>query len=422
MIVSRPTVQNPDAFAASTDVTRDNRQTTNTHQPQQNKRRSVSSESEGSTRQRVDAPRKRISISNTIPRTLPRTATSPSGNQVSGSEQLEPPSWYKVMKKDTSRSNVATGVDLELARLKKLISDCAKAAAGQRAPLSPKEHESIIEAIHKAMFFTVTPKLVRNNFLLHTESGLPVLFHPSSQACHNLPYYINIDAEELYDDWCKEMFEPNLLRGIIVGKGKNAALGRDKGTVDNLDKDYRYRVKGTYFGEKPAEHGQRKILPGEWWPTQLCTVRDGAHNSTIAGISGKSGYGAYSIVISGDEKYPDKDEGDEVWYCGTDSVDGQKTAATQLMVESVNNHPVRVIRSSGAKNKNYAPKAGYRYDGLYEVRGYEILDEEIQRCRFHLVRRPGQVPIRAGDGPESRPTPQEQYHYNMIKSTKVFLA
>ncbi len=38
---------------------------------------------------------------------------------------------------------------------------------------------------------------------------------------------------------------------------------------------------------------------GDWWPMQICTLRDGVHGARISGISGDSNSGAYSVVLSG---------------------------------------------------------------------------------------------------------------------------
>ena len=83
------------------------------------------------------------------------------------------------------------------------------------------------------------------------------------------------------------------------------------------------------------------------------------------------------------------------------------------MLESVNNHPVRLIRSHKA-DTDYSPKFGFRYDGLYDVTAVKQIDPKHsirQRHRFKLVRRTGQDPIRGGRGPEARPTAQEIKQY-----------
>lgn len=92
---------------------------------------------------------------------------------------------------------------------------------------------------------------------------------------------------------------------------------------------------------------------------------------------------------------------------------GEPTAYTSRMLESVNNEPVRLIRSHNAHSR-FSPEYGFRYDGLYNVVGSEELDPKgstRQRHRFKLVRVGGQDPIRGGSGPEKRPTMQEINEY-----------
>lgn len=137
------------------------------------------------------------------------------------------------------------------------------------------------------------------------------------------------------------------------------------------------------------------------WPAQLCTMRDGAHGAAIAGISGRVGEGAFSVIIAGGndasgQPYPNVDNGDEIHYCGTDSTNGIPSDGTNRLRESAENgKPVRVLRSHNLKNE-YAPEIGFRYDGLYKIFGSEMMDpsdSKRQRFRFRMVRLPGQDPV-----------------------------
>lgn len=70
------------------------------------------------------------------------------------------------------------------------------------------------------------------------------------------------------------------------------------------------------------------------------------------------------------------------------------------MLESVNHHPVRVLRSHNLPLDNpHRPEKGYRYDGLYDVVGHELVDATKQAYRFHLIRQPEQLPIRSKTNP-----------------------
>lgn len=61
---------------------------------------------------------------------------------------------------------------------------------------------------------------------------------------------------------------------------------------------------------------------------------------------------------------------------------------------------LRVLRSASLPaNNTYRPARGLRYDGLYRIIGYEILDPKTAMYRFSLSRLGGQGPIRSsGEG------------------------
>lgn len=45
--------------------------------------------------------------------------------------------------------------------------------------------------------------------------------------------------------------------------------------------------------------GHNGLTVGQWWPFQICALRDGAHGSMMSGIAGGENEGAFSIVVSG---------------------------------------------------------------------------------------------------------------------------
>lgn len=194
------------------------------------------------------------------------------------------------------------------------------------------------------------------------------------------------------------------MRGIKLGK---RAFLEEKGTGDSIEPGYKGQIPA-------AQYGHNGLVNGQWWPLWVCALRDGAHGHMMQGISGRTGKGAFSCVISSGEEYDNVDNGDEVLYCGTDSTDGKVSEHTKWMLESVKNgRPVRFIRSHNLRSE-YAPKEGLRYDGLYDVVSYDNVDGPDslrQRHRFRLVRCAGQDPIRGGDSPATRPTWQEIEKY-----------
>jgi len=102
------------------------------------------------------------------------------------------------------------------------------------------------------------------------------------------------------------------------------------------------------------------------------------HRPLIAGISGSEKEGADSIVLSGGYE-DDEDLGDELIYTGhggRDAESGRQAAHQRLKRgnfalahSSIEGLPVRVIRGASL-DSIYAPRIGYRYDGLYMVNDY----------------------------------------------------
>ncbi|KAK0354686.1 hypothetical protein LTR94_011397 [Friedmanniomyces endolithicus] len=306
-----------------------------------------------------------------------------------------PPAWYNKLKPGSRRNPDEANASTLLGRLRSDIKKCRGATGAQMEQL----FVTIRDELHILAFTKVSGQLLRENRMLHNEDGLPQIFDEAFSNGLRFPWDVRADAEELYNKWCLQDFDTDLLRGIKLGKPGSKNVGK---TVDSIDREYKGRAFAKF-------HGNGLLINGQWWPTQLTTVRDGAHGLPIAGISGTAGEGAYSCIMSAGHGYEDEDHGEWVLYCGTDSKDGTVTDYTQRMLESVENgKPVRLIRSHELKSP-FAPEIGFRYDGLYKVMSFERLDDETstrQRHRFRLERLADQAPIR-GEGPAKRPTKQE---------------
>ncbi|KAF2170153.1 hypothetical protein M409DRAFT_51907 [Zasmidium cellare ATCC 36951] len=350
--------------------------------------------------------KKKASISTSSPAT-PKSPDGPS-------ELRQPPEWYRKLKVTGIRDKQDAEADPLLNGLKNQI----RKAQDQRSGLQAVFNEAR-DRLHKIAFTQVTKQGLRNTRILDNENGLPQIFDGKYDRGVSWPFDIKADAEELYNKWCREDFETDLMRGINCGKPKT---GKDK---DKNDRSSDSLLEG-YPRPDTLKYGNGKLLNGQWWPTQLTCLRDGAHASTQAGIAGGSideGEGAYSCIMSGGHEYnDDEDHGEWVLYCGTDSKDGQTTEATKRMINSVGKKPVRLIRSHNL-NSPWAPIKGFRYDGLYDVVDKERIDPPGHvraRHRFKLVRREGQDPIRGGDGPERRPTAQEVKAYEKDKHLRGF--
>lgn len=179
----------------------------------------------------------------------------------------------------------------------------------------------------------------------------------------------------------------DLMRGIRITRGP--AGGRT------------YALDPTFPKKEAAVVGANGLQVGDWWPFQICALRDGAHGSRMGGIHGR-GDGAYSVVISGAYDDSDTDLGNTVFYSGSRGAPEPGTrkeavltnASKSLMMSKTRGRPVRLLRAAKG-NSAFAPKVGIRYDGLYRVVDYsqQETSEGIAYWRFTLERLPGQVPI-----------------------------
>ena len=106
---------------------------------------------------------------------------------------------------------------------------------------------------------------------------------------------VKADAKTLLKLWTDEKFDAFLLRGIALEK---------------RGKLLHQTVMDSYEGKKsPSIIGANGLTNGDWVPNRVCAIRDGFHGEREAGIHGKSGVGAYSIVLAAGG-YADKDNGD----------------------------------------------------------------------------------------------------------------
>jgi hypothetical protein len=294
--------------------------------------------------------------------------------------------------------------DLESLRvLITLQRKCAEAAKAHSIEDVQKYHSELRNRLHQMEFYDfLSGVLIRKSRILEDE-GLPAIFDgPPGRY----PWDIRADSRMLYHRWAVGQLDPHLLRGIEDKKLTNSDGKTFKSR--SFAPDYRGRVSPNYVGEGPLTNGM-------WWPLQICAMRDGAHGETEAGIHGQVGRGAFSIVVS-DGGYHNVDRGTHLEYCGTAGADGEASAGTKLLKESFAlGQPLRVLRSSHLGLGNpYRPAKGLRYDGLYEIRGFEILEAGTAMHRFSLERCAGQDPIRYRDV-YARPTPEELAAYAKVR-------
>lgn len=357
-----------------------------------------------------DARRPSFSALSSLPKIQKRTnvASPQSPERVEGGQpSSRPPKWYKDMPFPTSRNKNDSNVDILLQSLRTQMEKPKK--ENMRETELQQVFAEVRNKLHSIIFQQVNEQVLRRNRTLDNANGLPRIFDPAFDNGIKWPYDVQADAQELYIKWCRKVFETDIMRGI---KTVNSVKGSKNDGGASIDRSYEGTVSSNYYGAGDLTNGQ-------WWPFQICALRDGAHGVIQGGIYGENGKGAYSCILSGGvdssgKRYPDEDDGDYLWYCGTDSDNGTPTAYTQRMLESADNgKSIRLIRSHNA-HSDYAPEFGFRYDGLYRVAGFKRVDPEKsirQRHIFKLMREPGQDPIRGGVGPQKRPTAQEIEEY-----------
>lgn len=197
----------------------------------------------------------------------------------------------------------------------------------------------------------------------------------------------------------------DLMRGIRITRGPKG--GRT------------YALDPSYPKVNAAVVGANGLKVGDWWPFQICALRDGGHGSRMGGIHGR-GDGAYSVVISGAYDDADSDFGDTVYYSGSRGTPepGVKkeavmtNASKSLVMSEHRGRPVRLFRA--AKNhSSFAPKVGIRYDGLYRVASHsqQETNEGVGYWRFTLQRLEDQPPIDL-----SKPSIEERKEYARMMS------
>lgn len=146
------------------------------------------------------------------------------------------------------------------------------------------------------------------------------------------------------------------------------------------------RDKAPRFGEIP------KVPEKTTFPDRRAVAARGTHRAPQSGIVGTKESGAESIVLSGG--YEDRDHGDLIIYTGHGGLDGNgERIASQTFDDSGNaalrtslleGGLVRVIRGAHEGSK-FAPAAGYRYEGLYQVESADyVRSGDFWICQFRM--------------------------------------
>ncbi|KAI8951586.1 hypothetical protein F4801DRAFT_544454 [Xylaria longipes] len=197
--------------------------------------------------------------------------------------------------------------------------------------------------------------------------------------------------------------------------------------VDTSGKRKDYRLRADIPRKSAKVYGHNDIALGTWYPFQINALFWGAHGARMAGIAGSVTSGAWSIVVAGTYEDLDTDNGDTLYYSGSNShnnTDPRRAApasqGTKALHASIaTRNPVRVLRSGGAfgtRNQNpYLPSCGLRYDGLYRVVHFQqrINQNGGLYDQFKLARLPDQTPLDELRG--SSPTPKQVFALDRLR-------
>ncbi|KAG8533905.1 uncharacterized protein KY384_001646 [Bacidia gigantensis] len=310
----------------------------------------------------------------TAPKTRP-AATESTILQDEAPASVIIPAWYPTV---VAPQNAYRSESVTLRRVNTLFNNYTDSPVPQNGP------ENILRSyLQKMALFNLQGKekgVIKKSRLLVDGSLHNIMNHST------LPIDIRQAAEYLQKRWWKGDTDPDLMRGIKRATSKTQKDANH--TTYTIDTEFQHRVSCNYVG-------QGDLHVGQWWPLMICAGRDGAHGEIEAGIHGLNKTGALSIVISG-AGYADIDDGDHIQYCGTVSSNPpEPSSSTKLMLTAHKEHQsLRVLRSAKGKNTTYRPKKGLRYDGLYTIKSFEIIDKATALHRFSLERDEGQDPIR----------------------------
>ena len=179
-----------------------------------------------------------------------------------------------------------------------------------------------------------------------------------------------------------------------------------------------YSISSRFSARDCNVAGNNGLSVGDWWPMQLCALRDGAHGARISGIAGSKWNGAFSIVVSGQYEDLDADRGSTLYYSGSQALENKDpdvpvismyTEAMRLSFQL--RRSIRVLRSSRCRSR-YSPSKGLRYDGLYTITGEETRANTHGGAyiRFQLERNKEQPEIDM-----KRPTQAEKRLYDRVR-------
>lgn len=150
---------------------------------------------------------------------------------------------------------------------------------------------------------------------------------------------------------------------------RTSGLLRREGIVNYSDGNAPTRRRDDVIGQVPG------IDPSARFESRRHLLHAGVHRDLMKGIAGNQEDGAESILLNGGYE-DDADIGDTVVYTGhggRDDKTGKQTSDQKLERGNLalarsfyGGRPIRVVRGPSQPGP-HAPKAGFRYDGLFHV-------------------------------------------------------
>ena len=182
------------------------------------------------------------------------------------------PQWYNTV---SSKERFSRGDLQDLKYFFTLVSNVKKDATMSKD--LTESYSRIRQRLQVMEFFPfLSLMLVKKSGLLEDE-GLPLIFENRVRGVH-FPSDIRADADILFRKWMSGQIDPHLLRGIMTkaGTGKGERIHKSH----SIEKEFAGKVSCNYVGVG-------NLINGQWWPLQLCAIRDGAHGEVEAGIHGQ---------------------------------------------------------------------------------------------------------------------------------------
>ena len=127
---------------------------------------------------------------------------------------------------------------------------------------------NIRNKLHEMMFCTfINDHTIEQSKVLCSQDGLQRLYNcgRGPGAFGDYAWDVQDFAYGLALRWKNGDYDSDLLRGIRVRRGKRANRSH---TTRTVDPDYAFKVN-------PKYSGGGDLLVGDWWPYQVCCVRDG---------------------------------------------------------------------------------------------------------------------------------------------------